>query len=100
MLVSDINRNLAKYIKEKYHLLVMDDLAGGSVYDVIEVVGTSRMGWEDAIKNAVDTASKKVTNLRITEVVEMDTMLDGGRIMEYRAKVRLSFKHEIEPETF
>ena len=77
----------------------MDSLEGGSVYNVIEVVGTSINGWEDAIKNAVDTASKEITNLRITHVVELDMNLSEGRIMEYRARVKLSFKHEIEPET-
>lgn len=77
----------------------MDSLEGGSVYNVIEVVGTSINGWEEAIKNAVDTASKEITNLRITHVVELDMNLSEGKIMEYRARVKLSFKHEIEPET-
>jgi flavin-binding protein dodecin len=77
----------------------MNSLEGGSVYNVIEVVGTSINGWEEAIKNAVDTASKEITNLRITHVVELDMNLSEGRIMEYRARVKLSFKHEIEPET-
>jgi flavin-binding protein dodecin len=77
----------------------MDSLEGGSVYNVIEVIGTSINGWEDAIKNAVDTASKEITNLRITHVVEVGMNLSERRIMEYRARVKLSFKHEIEPET-
>jgi len=77
----------------------MNSLEGGSVYNVIEVVGTSINGWEEAIKNAVDTASKEITNLRITHVVELDMNLSEGKIMEYRARVKLSFKHEIEPET-
>jgi dodecin len=77
----------------------MDSLEGGSVYNVIEVVGTSVIGWEEAIKNAVDTASKQLTNLRISQVVELDTTLSEGNIMEYRARVKISFKHETEPET-
>ena len=77
----------------------MNSLEGGSVYNVIEVVGTSINGWEEAIKNAVDTASKEITNLRIAHVVELDMNLSEGKIMEYRARVKLSFKHEIEPET-
>jgi flavin-binding protein dodecin len=77
----------------------MDSLEGGSVYNVIEVVGTSVIGWEEAIKNAVETASKQLTNLRISQVVELDATLSEGNIMEYRARVNLSFKHETEPET-
>jgi flavin-binding protein dodecin len=40
-----------------------------------------------------------LTNLRIAEVKEMDVLLGEGNVIEYRAKIRLSFKHEIEPET-
>lgn len=77
----------------------MESEVGGSVYNVIELVGSSSKGWEEAIKNAVDTAYEALTNLRIAEVTELDAKLADGKIVEYRAKVRLSFKHEIEPET-
>jgi flavin-binding protein dodecin len=76
----------------------MDSAIGNSVYNFIELVGTSTLGWEDAVQNAVKTADEKLTNMRIAEVVEMDSRLLDGRIMEYRAKVRLSFKNEVEPE--
>lgn len=72
---------------------------GSSVYNVIEIIGTSSVGWEEAVRNAIETSSKGLTNLRIAEVVEMDTRLEDNKIAEYRAKVRLSFKHEVEPET-
>jgi len=72
---------------------------GGSVYNVIEVVGTSSKGWEEAVTKAVEIASLKLTNLRIAEVVELDAKLAEGKVIAFRAKVRLSFKHEIEPET-
>ena len=87
------------YIKGKDQLRIMDREVGSSVYRIIEVVGSSSEGWEEAVKNAVDTASKTLTNLRIAEVVEMDAKLVDGKIAAYRAKVRLSFKHEVEPET-
>lgn len=77
----------------------MESGVGGSVYSVIELVGSSSKGWEDAVKNAVDTASQALTNLRVAEVKEMDATLAEGKIVQYRAKVRLSFKHEREPET-
>jgi dodecin len=77
----------------------VDCEVGGSVYNLIELVGTSPLGWEEAIEKTVQTASKKLTNVRIAEVVEMDTRLADSGVMEYRARVRLSFKHEVEPET-
>ncbi|MBN1235509.1 MAG: dodecin domain-containing protein [Methanotrichaceae archaeon] len=77
----------------------MDNAIGGSVYNFVELVGTSTKGWEEAVCNAIDTADRKLTNMRIAEVVEMDTKLAEGKIVQFRAKVRLSFKHEVEPET-
>lgn len=77
----------------------MGNIIGDSVYGVIELVGTSTKSWEEAVNTAMETADKKLTNMRIAEVVELDTRLLEGKIMEYRARVRLSFKHEVEPET-
>ena len=77
----------------------MEREVGGSVYNVVELVGSSSKGWEDAVKNAVDTASEALTSLRIAEVKELDARVAEGKIVQYRARVRLSFKHEIEPET-
>jgi flavin-binding protein dodecin len=74
-------------------------VVGSSVYNVIELVGVSTVGFEEAVRNAVETASKGLTNLRIAGVVKMDARLEDNRIVEYRARVRLSFKHEVEPET-
>jgi flavin-binding protein dodecin len=71
----------------------------GSTYDIIEIVGSSQNGWEEAVQYAIATASKRLKNVRIAKVVELDAQIDGRRIAEYRAKVRLSFKVEIEPET-
>lgn len=65
-----------------------------SVYKVIELVGTSEKSWEEAAKNAVDTAGKSLKNLRIAEVSELDMRLDDGKVAAYRAKVKISFKYE------
>ena len=77
----------------------MESAIGSSVYNFIELVGTSTEGWEEAVGNALDTADRKLTNIRIAEVVEMDTKLATGKIVQFRVRVRLSFKHEVEPET-
>ena len=42
------------------------------VYRVIDVVGSSPTSWEDAAKNAVETASKSIRDLRIAEVTKLD----------------------------
>lgn len=67
----------------------------GSVYKVVELVGTSEESWEDAARTAVETAGQSLRNLRIAEVSELDMAIgDDGSVKSYRAKVRVSFKHE------
>ena len=65
-----------------------------SVYKFIELAGTSPESWEKAVAAAVTTASKTLRDLRIAEVSELDVQLDDGKIINYRAKVKLSFKVE------
>jgi flavin-binding protein dodecin len=67
---------------------------GESVYKVIELVGTSTESWEKAAAAAVARASKSLRELRIAEIVEMDMQLDEGKVVAYRAKVKVSFKYE------
>ncbi len=64
-----------------------------SVYKVIELVGTSTESWEKAATKAVETASKSLKDLRIAEVLELDMQIDGGKVIAYRAKVKVSFKY-------
>ena len=65
-----------------------------STYKIIEVVGASDVSWEDAAKNAVETASKTLRDLRIAEVTTLDMKIENGKVAAYRARVSLSFKYE------
>ena len=65
-----------------------------SVYKVIELVGTSSDSWEKAAKAAVDKASKTLRDLRIAEVTQLDMHLEDGKVLAYRAKLKVSFKYE------
>lgn len=65
-----------------------------SVYNVIELIGTSEESWEQAAMAAVNEASKTLRDLRVAEVVEQDVVIDNGEIVSFRTKIRLSFKHE------
>jgi len=67
-----------------------------SVYKVIELVGTSSESWEKAAAAAVDTAAKSLKDLRIAEIVELDMQIQDGKILNYRAKVKISFKYREE----
>lgn len=65
-----------------------------SVYNVIEVIGSSTESWEKAAIVAIERASKSLRNLRVAEVVEQDLAIEDGRVKSYRTKLKLSFKHE------
>ncbi|MDD5225421.1 MAG: dodecin family protein [bacterium] len=64
-----------------------------SVYKIIELVGTSKKSWEEAAKNAVETASKSLRDLRVAEISELDLKIEDGKVTAYRARVKVSFKY-------
>jgi flavin-binding protein dodecin len=65
-----------------------------SVYKVVELIGTSPNSWEEAAKNAVETAGKSLKDLRIAEAVEFDMKVEDGKVSAYRVKVKVSFKYQ------
>jgi len=67
-----------------------------STYKIIELVGTSTSSWEDAAKNAVETASKSLKDLRVAEITKLDLKIENGKVAAYRARVNISFKYERE----
>ena len=65
-----------------------------SVYNVIQLIGTSTDSWEKAAAVAIETASHSLRDLRVAEVAELDLVIENGKVSAYRAKLRLSFKFE------
>ncbi len=62
-----------------------------SVVKVIELVGSSDKSWQDAVDNAVRRAAKTVRNIRGVDVLGWTGKVDGDKIVEYRADVKISF---------
>jgi flavin-binding protein dodecin len=71
-----------------------EELMPDSVYNVVELVGTSTESWEKAAKAAVDMAAKSLRDLRIAEIEKLDAHIKDGKVETYRAKVKVSFKYE------
>ncbi len=65
-----------------------------SIYRVTDVIGTSTESWEAAAKNAVETASKTLRDLRVGEIVRLDVTIENGHVTSYRARVNISFKYD------
>ncbi len=66
-----------------------------SVYKFVEFVGTSKESWEDAVRNAINTAGKRYSDLRIAEVVKLDTVIEGNRLSLFRARVKVSYRYHL-----
>lgn len=74
--------------------MAKQDTSTDSVYRVTEVIGTSGKSWDEAARNAVQTAAGTLRDLRIAEVVKMDVKIEDGKVLEYRTRLQLSFKYE------
>lgn len=68
----------------------------GSVYKVVELIGTSTESWEAAARSALETAAQTIEDIRVAEVVMMDVRLDENKIAEFRTKLMVSFKYHKE----
>jgi flavin-binding protein dodecin len=77
-----------------WRMVMAKKATGEGVYRVIDVIGTSKHSWEDATKNAVETATRSLRDLRIAEVQKLDVKIDNGKIVAYRSRVQVSFKYE------
>jgi flavin-binding protein dodecin len=66
----------------------------GSVYRVTEVIGASSESWEEAARNAVETAARSIRDLRVAEATRFDVTVKDGKIAEYRVRLGISFKYE------
>ena len=67
-----------------------------AVVKIIELVGSSMKDWEDATKNALAEAAKTVKNITGIYVKRCNAKVEGNRIVEYRAVVKIAFVVEEE----
>ena len=67
-----------------------------SVYKVITLIGTSTESWERAATVAVERAAQTLEDLRVAEIQQLDMQLEDGKVIAYRAKVKVSFKYREE----
>jgi flavin-binding protein dodecin len=61
------------------------------VYKLLELTGTSTVGADDAIRNAIARAGKTVHNLRWFQVVDVRGGIDGGRVASWQVTIKVGF---------
>jgi flavin-binding protein dodecin len=91
-LTKTVAEQLIRPSKQKGNIMAKKS-SGDSVYKVVELVGSSSKSWEDAAKNAVETAAASLRDLRIAEIVKQDMTVENGKVAAYRARVLVSFKY-------
>ena len=65
-----------------------------SVVKVIELIGSSSKGWDDAAANAVKEAAKTLRNIKGIELKRCSAKVEQDKIVEYRAVVKVAFDVE------
>ena len=64
------------------------------VYKYIDIVGSSTIGIDDGIKNAIEEAARTVKNLQWAELGRVTIRIENQNIKEYQTEVRIGFKIE------
>ena len=64
------------------------------VYKHIELTGSSAVGIEDAVKNAVAKASSSVRNMRWFQVTETRGHIDNGTVSHWQVTIKIGFTLE------
>jgi dodecin len=62
-----------------------------TVAKIIELIGSSQVSWEDAVKNALAEAAKTIDNIKSIYVKSCKAKVENNKIVEYRANVKIAF---------
>lgn len=63
-----------------------------SVLKVIELMASSEKSWEDALRNAVNTAGKTVKGIRSVYVQDQSAVVKDNDVTEFRVTVKITFE--------
>jgi dodecin len=64
------------------------------VYSITEIAGSSSTSLDDAIRNAVSTASHTLRNLEWFEVTEIRGHIANGQVGHYQVQLKLGLRYE------
>jgi dodecin len=67
-----------------------------SVAKIIEVVGSSKKGWEDAVQSAVRESCQTLRGVKGVDVQDWTARVENGKIVEYKANLKIAFVVETE----
>ena len=62
-----------------------------SVVKVIEIIASSDKSFDDAVRNALQEASKSVNNIKSIYVKDMNANVENNQIVSYGVNAKVSF---------
>ena len=62
-----------------------------AVAKIVELIGSSPKGWEDATQNALAEAAKTIKNIKSVYVKRCNAKVENNKIVEYRAVIKIAF---------
>jgi dodecin len=66
------------------------------VYKLVELVGSSTSGTDDAIRNAIETAALTIRNIDWFEVIESRGHVQDGKVAHYQVTLKIGFRIEAD----
>lgn len=63
-----------------------------TVLKVIEIMASSEKSWEDAVNEAVKTASKSLKGIRSVYIKDQSAVVKDNQVVEYRVNCKVSFE--------
>ena len=65
-----------------------------TVVKIVELIGSSPIGWAEAADNAVKETAKTINNIKSLHVKRCTAKVENNKIVEYRAVVKIAFTVE------
>lgn len=62
-----------------------------AVAKVVEIISSSKEGFDDAVKTGIERASKTLEHIRSAWVKDQKVTVEGGKIIEYRVTLKVTF---------
>jgi flavin-binding protein dodecin len=81
-------------VREENHASVWFEEVSGLVWKIIEIIGESDESFANAVRNAVEEASKTVKQMQWFEATQFRGTIKEGKVSQFQAVVRIGFKIE------
>lgn len=66
------------------------------VYKIVEIVGSSKIGIDDAIRNAIETSAQTIRHISWFEVVKTTGHVVEGKVAHFQVTLKIGFRIEGE----